>query len=947
MIKSKIKTDYFRCCMKQVESKYQCVPFWSWNDELDEKELCKQIEWMRSAGIGGFFMHARGGLKTEYLGEKWFSCVKACAEKAGELGMHAYAYDENGWPSGFVGGKLLEDIENHDKYIEHRIGAFDDAADVSYDISGEELKRTTGGENCLNLYIKYSTSTADILNPEVVDKFLALTHEEYKKRDNYGLKGFFTDEPQYFRWGTPFTKVLPSYYKETYGEDIMDKLGLLFVEKKGYREFRYRYWTSMQKLMLKNFAEKVYLWCDKNGYKLTGHYVEETSFGDQIMCCGGVMPFYEYEHIPGVDKLGRTIESELSTKQLGSVCAQLNKKQALTETFACVGWDATPKELKHIAEYQYVNGVNIMCQHLLPFTEHGQRKRDYPEHFSAVNPWVKKDFKTFNDYFSVLGKTLSESTEIVNAAVLHPIRSAYFDYKRDAGDYCVSDINNAFIRFVETLGAKQIPHHYIDETILSKYGKVDGDKLICGKCAYEYLIIPKIYTMDKTTEKLLKEYVLNGGKVYLADKAPEYLEGEKHDYGYLKSNVTLEEIKQAQPVMGEENENIRFTHRVGDDGKEFIYCVNLGGATKWRVSAKTAKSFKVYDILNDEYKTLSGDIIFKEYQSYLLYFDGKKQDEKKDVRAEIRLKDAFTVKDKVDNYMTLDYVSYSFDGKNYSEPLHHMGVFNEMLEKRYKGELYLKYEFNAKEKPERCELLIENTNLLSVAVNGKKAIKTGVSDVEKELYVYDIAGAVKVGKNEVVAKINYYQGENVYYALFGENVTESLKNCLAYDTDIEAAYLKGDFGVYGDFTQGKGKDILLGNNFYLGKQGREITCLIKDGFPFFRGDITLKQKIAVDDTNAKLVIDGRFHLIEVKVNGKYTGKMLFDNELDLSRCVKKGENEIELTLTVGNRNLLGPFHTEEEEPFGVGPYTFERFGTWKNGKSELVKGYYAFVKTIV
>ena len=32
------------------------------------------------------------------------------AEEAKKLGMQAWAYDENGWPSGFVGGKLLETI---------------------------------------------------------------------------------------------------------------------------------------------------------------------------------------------------------------------------------------------------------------------------------------------------------------------------------------------------------------------------------------------------------------------------------------------------------------------------------------------------------------------------------------------------------------------------------------------------------------------------------------------------------------------------------------------------------------------------------------------------------------------------------------------------------------------------------------------------------------------
>ena len=48
--------------MRETEKKYQCIPFWSWNDELDEKGLVDQVEWMNDNGVGGFFMHARGGL---------------------------------------------------------------------------------------------------------------------------------------------------------------------------------------------------------------------------------------------------------------------------------------------------------------------------------------------------------------------------------------------------------------------------------------------------------------------------------------------------------------------------------------------------------------------------------------------------------------------------------------------------------------------------------------------------------------------------------------------------------------------------------------------------------------------------------------------------------------------------------------------------------------------
>ena len=54
----------------------QSLPFWSWNDKLEQKKLIKQIERMCDCGFGGFFMHARSGLKTEYLSKEWFDCVR-------------------------------------------------------------------------------------------------------------------------------------------------------------------------------------------------------------------------------------------------------------------------------------------------------------------------------------------------------------------------------------------------------------------------------------------------------------------------------------------------------------------------------------------------------------------------------------------------------------------------------------------------------------------------------------------------------------------------------------------------------------------------------------------------------------------------------------------------------------------------------------------------------
>ncbi len=935
--------------MKKVEKKYRCVPFWSWNDTLDKDQLVKQVEWMNENGVGGFFMHARGGLKTEYLGKEWFECIDACSKRAKELGMEAYAYDENGWPSGFVGGKLLEDIENHDRYLSCKYGDYDENALASFVVGKRALKKAKQGDtNCLNVYENYSTSTADILNPEVVDKFIELTHEEYRKRDTYNLKGFFTDEPQYYRWDVPYTKVLPEYFQREYGEDIFEKIGLLFLKKQGYRDFRYKYWKAMQSLMLNNFVKKIYDWCDKYGYKLTGHFIEECCLCAQMECCGGIMPFYEYEHIPGIDYLGSSIIEELGARQVGSVSAQLGKKQVLTETFAACGWDISPIELKRIAETQYVAGVNLMCQHLLPYKEQGQRKRDYPAHFSSINPWVEKCFSDFNGYFSYLGKLLANSKEIVNVGVLHPIRSAYFDYERNSKEPYegLEALERPFFALMTKMCNLGIGHHYLDETLLSKYGKVKGSQLILGKCKYDYIVLPKIYTMDKTTEALLAKYVKNGGKILLTDKKPQYLEGKKYSYNYLKSNTSWDEIIKNQPfsLKQEGDTDIRCAYRKDQRGRDFIYCVNSGKEATATFKLKNGKSFKAYDIMTDSFEQMSTKVHFEVGQSYVLYIDESKPQPKKQLK-DLYLKKDFEIIGRVDNYLTLDMISYSLNGVDYTEPRHHMCVFNELLDKRYKGKVYLKYEVNIDTCPTKCSLLAEDTNTLRVLVNGQRVEKEGISPLELAPLCYNIAKKLHKGKNEIVIEIDYYQSENVYYALFGENVTESLKNCLAYDTDIEPVYLVGDFGVYGSLTDHQ-NGFVSGKDFYLGAPEKQTQGLIKDGYPFLRGDITLKQSINLEDTSYQLVIPEHFLLIDVKVNGKNAGRMMFSTKLDISKYLKKGQNEIELTLTIGNRNLLGPFHTIGEHDF-IGPDTFERLGSWQDGKSRYFNPEYSFKKTII
>lgn len=915
---------------------YRPIPFWSWNDKLEKEKLLQQARWMKESGNGGFFMHARSGLLTEYLSEEWMQCIEACAEEAQKLDMKAWLYDENGWPSGFAGGKLLENEKNRDKYILSAQGSYDSEASVSYLLTDEELVRVFGPEQegvYLNLYIHTSVSTADILNPDVVKQFLELTHEAYYKRFGNAfsdkIEGFFTDEPQYYRDHTPYTDMVAQYWQEQYGENILDCLGLLFVEKRGYRSFRYRYWKAMQKLMLESFAKQTYQWCDNHNVKLTGHYVEETCLGSQLTCCGGIMPFYEYEHIPGIDWLGKWYESSLPAKQVGSVAAQLGKRQVLTESFGCCGWDVKPSELRHILGIQYANGVNMLCQHLIPYSERGTRKYDHPAHYSDVNLWVKDDFESFNTYFTNLGHLLGEGEQSVNVAVLHSIRSVYFDYKREQPGHGITEFEIQFDADIQLLSFHGIDYHFIDETLLEKYGFAENGQLGCGKCVYDYVVLPHLITMDASTEKLLRQYVEQGGKLLLLGDKPKYIEAEAASYDYLKSNVTLDQIIQAQPYqVSSYDTRIYSTYRLFD-GKEYIYAVNSSRTYPYKQSFLFGG--KRFDVAlkpgEDVLLCVSEEPVCKvnALTPYELRFTNAK----------------VTVRE---NYLPVDTVCYSTDGIHFSEPWPVMALLEKLIRDEYQGSIFLQYAFEVEKLPSKICLRTERSRQLGAWFNGTELTE---AFEENDYIYYDIAPLIKKGRNFYTVQIDWYEDKMVKYVLFGENVSESLRNCMVYDTELQPIELVGQFGVYSrdGWQMDTDPRYVRGENFYISTlpecvQSEPVT----EGFPFLAGELVLQQTVVLDTSHVCLQIAGDYQTASVKVNGKEAGKLLFDTELDISDFAKSGENEIEVRFLLNNKNLMGPHHLVGEKDRYTAPNCFQLFGQWTGKESEQYHSYYDIKK---
>ena len=952
------------------------IPFWSWNDKLEAGELRRQINVMHSLGMKGFFMHARGGLETEYLSEEWYDAIRTCVDEAQKLGMEAWSYDENGWPSGFAGGILLKDKANWATYLKYEARAefpTDENVLGVYVIADGKCRRVAAPEAGVGEYAVvlqgWDESYVDTMDAEITRKFIHETHEAYKEKVGFSaaMPGFFTDEPQYYRWATPWSNKLPAEFQARYGYDVRDGLAALFVDYEGAEEFRWDYYRLCHELFINNFIKVIFDWCEANGCKLTGHAVEESTLAGQMWCCGGVMPFYAYEHIPGIDYLGRRVDTDIAPRQLGSACAQLGKRQTISEMFGCCGWDVSPLELKRIAELQYVNGVNTMCQHLYPYSLRGQRKNDYPCHYSEHNPW-QPALKEFDNYFNNLGYLVSRGEELARVLVIHPIHSAYLTYKRKEDAASVRELQDDLYALNALLSEHQIPYHFGDECLMAQLAAVEGDRLRVGKCVYDYVVVPAMDSLDSATAALLREYLANGGKVFLFGKKPCRVDGRRADLSWLAGNCEFADLQAtADAVLTRNGENVpqlRQMARRTADGRIF-FVTNLTGdrLEDVRFTVRGCPGLCTLDMNTLAYHMLptrideNGDctatLTFEDSESFILI---EAEGSVKPCTATARflhreaipLRD-FRLTERPENMMTLDRASVSCDGVHYECERPIIQIKDELLRARYRGPLYLKYAFEIAEQPESLSFATEPLPYKSVTVNGQAVALDGPWWLDRSFRSADIAALTRPGANEIVLEIDYFQRDYVYYVLYG-GVSESLRNCLNFDTEIESIYLFGHFCVRTEADRWEAAEHdawCYDGSFALVSQKDEIdlTNVVRDGYPFFGGAIEAEARYDYRPGGAaELVVEGRYAVCDVMVNGRFAGRLMFKRHMDLRRFLREGENVIALKLYNANRNLLGPHHYAVPEPLSVGPTTFSLESQWRDGQCPNYRSRYAFVR---
>lgn len=970
--------------LKNPPFKYRPIPFWSWNDKLDSKVLKWQIHEMKESGLGGFFMHARGGLKTTYLSNEWMECIEVSIDKGNKLNMGAWCYDEEGWPSGFAGGEIPvmneayqiqwidAEITNHINIVVNKdmLGVYK----INHETNLYERIFTNNQivninhETYIIIYKRTSPYYIDILNKEVVSAFINSTYQKYYQKFGNSIIGFFTDEPQYARDKVPWSTVLEEEFNNQYNYSLLDYLPSLFYPYIGHEAVRYDFWNIVSSLYVSAFGKQIFEWCDERNYQFTGHVLGEDDLFSQMSGTAGVMPFYEYMHIPGIDWLGREIGSPVIPKQVASVASQLGKKQVTTETFALCGWNISLEEMKWIAQWQCVNGVNLLCQHLQSYSLQGARKRDYPPSLFYQQPWWK-EYKVFNDYFARLGMLLAESSPVVNVLVIHPIRSAWLTYDR-ADNQRLNSINQDFLGLCQRLSNEHFDYHFGDETLIGKYGYIEGEYFIIGQCKYKTVILPSMITLDYKTITLLCEFIKNGGRVYSIGEFPNLCNGRTNpitmklrrlSYQCKTEYDLVSQISETKLItIAYEDIEISSIHYQMRKYKEYIllYMVNLDQFKTFNAKITlTGRYMPIqYCIENGDVKELFYEchknetiftLKFEPTQSHMILLSEYNVNDVKEVYYEqsrakfIELGENWWITQSDLNSITLDYCYYQIDDNVWEGPIPIIKLMNKLLGRQKACDITLRFEFNIETKLKEINqffAVIENAEKYIIEVNGREINYNDEGwwkDISfKKVNVYPF---LKTGKNIIILKRYFYQRPKVYEVLFGKEVLETEINKLTYDVELESIYLLGDFGVYStsEYIEGEKKSIYTKGPFVISNLPSQVkmSSLTEQGFCFFAGAINLSQTLRVNKIDNERILlklpQTNCVLVKLYINGAYIKSFSWRPYIvNITDYVLDEEIEITLRFFGSNRNLLGPHHHILGELYHVGPASFTEKSGW-------------------
>lgn len=373
--------------------------FWFWNETTTPDDIRARLGEFQSKGLGAVYVHAmpdsfrkedfHGGMEVEYLSDAFFELIRITCDELRRRGMIMWLYDEGGWPSGVAAGRVVAEDPNFGAWV---------------------LQRNPDGTVCPAQRLA-ELNYPDLMNRQATESFIHHTHERYRKfiGDEFGraVRGIFTDEPRLLgRLGTneiPYSPVLPEAFETQHGRPLNDVLRLLFEQQPdeaGRAAWR-QYTQTYSHLIATNYFAPIRQWCERHHLLFEGHHSGENEFSKHGQYFGDYLQQARHYHIPGTDTIWRQIfpgQPGGSFVSLAASSAWLRgQRVAVSESFSVYGPGLTLEQMRWIAGYQIVRGVNKIG--IMPSMQstRGGRRVGLCTDFSPKTP-IWRDLDLYTDF---------------------------------------------------------------------------------------------------------------------------------------------------------------------------------------------------------------------------------------------------------------------------------------------------------------------------------------------------------------------------------------------------------------------------------------------------------------------------------------------------------------------------------------------------------------------
>ncbi len=435
---------------------YRPIPFYFLNTtapaDLTQAEINQAMRNVRDSGFAGIVLFNKppDGFDNEaYLSDFWFEVTERFILATREQELALWINDGFDFPPGDAGGRITQ--RNPEL---------------------TQLRLRPNPEGRLEVAtVPWGAPAFE--EPESSRLFIEIVYEEYYRRLNKyfanGISGFFSDADnrrvttntpgdldgeRYYPWSRNFSPA----FQERFGYALEPRLRGLFAGTD--RSVLRDYWRLAGELYQQWFRNN-HQWCQAHNLKYTFHTSDtgpqefENCYRSSAFSEGAPLELLQNADLPGTDHEVAVLDSgthydarlfhpavtlgggtersqhpnfyhtarDLRAKYAASAAFLNHRPRVMCEMFAATNWGTTYNELRQIATWQILQGVNFIVPHAVHHRLHRSTKFFAPPEF--MHSLARHGLREFNDYLARCCLAASQGEYPAEIAVADPTEAVW------------------------------------------------------------------------------------------------------------------------------------------------------------------------------------------------------------------------------------------------------------------------------------------------------------------------------------------------------------------------------------------------------------------------------------------------------------------------------------------------------------------------------------------